>query len=63
MVDMIERKQMPMYLRWRYALIAVSVVLFVISAFGGMIGLPRLLLAFVWTPLPFCLSGLLVTFI
>jgi hypothetical protein len=63
MVEIIERKRLPWHLRWRYGLIAASIVLFALSAFGGVIGLPRLLLAFIWTPLPFCLVGLLATFL
>jgi hypothetical protein len=50
-------------LRWRYGLIATSLALGLISVFGERFGIPRLALALIWTPLPFCLAGLAVTFL
>ena len=57
------KRGLPLYLRWRYGLAAVSLTLIVVTVFGGSFGIPRLVLAFLWTPLPFCLAGLAVTFL
>ena len=54
---------LPLYLRWRYGLMAVVLTLIVVTVFGGEVGIPRLVLAFLWTPLPFCLAGLAITFL
>ena len=58
-----EKRGLPLYLRWRYGLAAVSLALIAITVFGGQFGLPQLALAFIWTPLPFCLIGFAVTFL
>ena len=57
------KRGLPLYLRWRYGLMAVVLTLIVVTVFGGEVGIPRLVLAFLWTPLPFCLAGLAITFV
>ncbi len=57
------KRGLPFHLRWRYGLMAVALTLIVVTVFGGSVGIPRLVLAFLWTPLPFCLAGLAITFL
>ncbi len=49
--------------RWRYGLAAIALVLALLTLFGSHLGLPRIIIAFIWTPLPFVLAGFAVTFL
>jgi hypothetical protein len=50
-------------LRWRYGLAAAALILALLSLFGSHLGIPRVVVAFIWTPLPFLLAGIAVTFL